>query len=154
MQAADFDGQVSFAAEQIELLRGTGSLSPGDVAVCAPSNRLVKKALSGLEAAGLRCQNLSDFRGEPNERVKVGTFHRSKGLEFKVVFLLGLSAGSFPFSSSRGQSDAEHSDQCALQVGWLFVAMTRARDGLYLLHSGEPSDVLYSALDFFEVVEL
>ena len=31
--------------------------------------------------------------------------------------------------------------------------MTRARDGLYVLHSGEPSDVLYEALDFFEIVE-
>ena len=154
VQAADFDGQVSFAVEQIERLCDAGALSPGDIAVCAPSNRLVKKALAGLEAAGLRCQNLSDFTGESNERVKVGTFHRSKGLEFKVVFLLDLSAGSFPFSPSRGQSDAEHSDQRELQISMLFVAMTRARDGLYLLHSGEPSDVLYEALDFFEIVEL
>lgn len=154
VQAADFDGQVSFAVEQIERLRDAGALSPGDIAVCAPSNRLVKKALAGLEAADLRCQNLSDFTGESNERVKVGTFHRSKGLEFKVVFLLDLSAGSFPFSPSRGQSDAEHSDQRELQISMLFVAMTRARDGLYLLHSGEPSDVLYEALDFFEIVEL
>ena len=154
VEAADFDGQVSFAAEQIERLRDAGGLSPGDMAVCAPSNRLVKKAISDLEAAGLRVQNLSDFTGQSNEQVKVGTFHRSKGLEFKVVFLLDLSAGSFPFSPSRGQSDAERSDQRELQVGWLYVAMTRARDGLYVLHSGEPSDVLYEALDFFEIVEL
>lgn len=152
VEAGDFDGQVSFAAEQIERLCDDKALSPGDVAVCAPSNRLVKKAISGLEAAGLRVQNLSDFTGQSNEQVKVGTFHRSKGLEFKVVFLLDLSAGSFPLAS-RGQSDAERSDQRELQVGWLYVAMTRARDGLYVLHSGEPSDVLYEALDFFEIVE-
>lgn len=153
VQAADLDDQVSFAAEQIERLRGGGALSAGDVAVCASSNRLVKKAISGLEAAGLRCQDLSEFTGGSKERVKVGTFHRSKGLEFKVVFLLDLSAGSFPFSLS-GQSDAERSEQRELQISSLFVAMTRARDGLYLLHSGEPSAVLYEALDFFEIVEL
>ena len=66
---------------------------------------------------------------------------------------MDLSAGSFPFSLS-GQSDAERSEQRELQISSLFVAMTRARDGLYLLHSGEPSDVLYEALDFFEIVEL
>ena len=153
VQAADLDDQVSFAAEQIEHLRGAGVLSAGDVAVCAPSNRLVKKAISGLEAAGLRCQDLSEFTGGSKERVKVGTFHRSKGLEFKVVFLLDLSAGSFPMLLA-GQSDAERSEQRELQISSLFVAMTRARDGLYLLHSGEPSDVLYEALDFFEIVEL
>ena len=153
VQAADFDDQVSFAAEQIKRLRGTGALSAGDVAVFAPSNRLVKEALAGFEAAGLCCQNLSEFTGGSNERVKVGTFHRSKGLEFKVVFLLDLSAGSFPFSLS-GQSEEERSEQRELQISSLFVAMTRARDGLYVLHSGEPSDVLYEALDFFEIVEL
>ena len=152
VQAADFDDQVSFAAEQIERLRGA-ALSAGDVAVFAPSNHLVKEALAGFEAAGLQCQNLSEFTGGSNERVKVGTFHRSKGLEFKVVFLLDLSAGSFPFSLS-GQSEEERSEQRELQISSLFVAMTRARDGLYVLHSGEPSDVLYEALDFFEIVEL
>ena len=37
-----------------------------------------------------------------------------------------------------------------MQVSELFVAMTRARDSLFLLCDEEPSDVLYEALDYLD----
>lgn len=39
-----------------------------------------------------------------------------------------------------------------LAISQLFVAMTRARDRLYLLASGEPSSVLDGGIDHFDVV--
>lgn len=151
--ATDFDAEIDFVVEQVRRLGETGVVGPGDVGICVPTNKLVKKTMARLDRAGLACQELAKFDGRTNDFVKVGTFHRAKGLEFKVVFLLGLSADTFPSPQQPGQSDAEYADQRALQVSQLFVAMTRARDGLFVLCDGEPSDVVRDALPRFELME-
>ena len=84
--------------------------------------------------------------------MKVGTHHRVKGLEFKVVLLPGLGADDFPRSQAQGQPDDEYAESVALAMSQLFVAMTRARDGLFLLASGEPSPAIANAESHFEVV--
>ena len=37
-----------------------------------------------------------------------------------------------------------------MQISELFVAMTRARDGLFFLYDEDPSEVVYDALDYFD----
>ncbi len=151
--ASDFDSQVAFVADQVNQLVKAETLGFGDVCVCAPTNRLVKRTISQLKAAGLQTQDLANFEGRTNDFVKVGTFFRAKGLEFKVVFLLELSADKFPTPQKREQSDAEYEDQRSLQVSQLFVAMTRARDRFFVLCDGEPSDLVGDAMEHFELVE-
>ncbi|MDE0615351.1 MAG: UvrD-helicase domain-containing protein [bacterium] len=151
--ASDFDSQVSYVADQVKRIVKAGTLGFGDVCVCAPTNRLVRKTMSQLTAAGLQTQDLARFEGRTNDLVKVGNFFRAKGLEFKVVFLLGLSADEFPTPQRQGQSDAEFADQRSLQVSQLFVAMTRARDRFFVLCDGEPSDLVRDAMQHFELVE-
>ena len=148
--AGNLSGQIAHIAAEINRLCTGGDLGPGDVGVFASSNAAVDRTLNHLADHGIDCQNLRGFDGRPNRSVKVGTFHRAKGLEFKVVFLLGLSDQSFPRPRRRGQSDAEYQEQRALQLSELFVAMTRARDGLFLLFDEEPSGVLYEALDYLD----
>lgn len=153
VQAGNYGGQIEFVAQQIRTLAQSGSIAPGDIGVFASTNSRVKDALAILTNSGLSCQELTEFDGRPNQLIKLGTFHRSKGLEFKVVFLLDLSASSFPLRQLAGQSETEHKERQALQLSQLYVAMTRARDRLYVLYSDEPSDVLYGALDCFELPE-
>jgi superfamily I DNA/RNA helicase len=100
-----------------------------------------------LETAGFGVQDLADYRGQANHLVKVGTHHRVKGLEFKVVFLPGLSDGAFPHPRQPGVDDREHAEQRARDLSALFVAMTRARDRLVLSSGGDPSPVLEPVLD-------
>jgi len=70
--------------------------------------------------------------------VKVGTYHRAKGLEFKEVYLPHVSAGLVPPASrSADPSDAEE-----LARRQFFVGMTRARDRLVITWSGEGSGFL------------
>jgi DNA helicase-2/ATP-dependent DNA helicase PcrA len=90
--------------------------------------------------------------------------HKAKGLEFRVVFLVGLVEGRFPL---RGRPDrmplpAALLDRAAVdEAPWAeerrlcFVAMTRARDELILSHAIEssagrtrrPSPFISEALD-------
>ena len=150
VRAGGLSGQIAYVAAEIERLCGQEELGPGDVGVFASSNAQVERTVNNLADRGLHCQNLRGFDGRPNRSVKAGTFHRAKGLEFKVVFLLGLSDQSFPRPQRHSQSDAEYQEQRALQISELFVAMTRARDGLFLLCDEEPSEVLYEALDYVD----
>ena len=92
--------------------------------------------------------------GVPREAVKVGTHFRIKGLEFKGVFLPFLGEQDFPRPQAQGQLESEYLEDRSRAIGQLFVAMTRARDGLFLLCSRNPSDVVAEALDSFELLEV
>ena len=68
--------------------------------------------------------------------VHLMTLHGSKGLEFPVVFLAGLTAGSLPLESQGRPADVEEERRL------FFVGMTRARDELVLTTSPEASPFL------------
>lgn len=152
--ASSVDEQLDWVSNRINELIDMDAAGPGDIAVCAPTNRLVRSTVKALEGAGLRVQSLESFDGVPNDRVKVGTFHRAKGLEFKAVFIPGLSDSSFPGQRRPGQSDSEYEEQRSRQLSQLFVAMTRARDRLVVLYDGKPAEAVAAAIDTFEQVDL
>jgi len=58
------------------------------------------------------------------------TIHAAKGLEFEHVFLCGLEEGLFPHQNSIGSAMALEEERRLM-----YVAMTRARDGLCLSHA-------------------
>lgn len=71
-----------------------------------------------------------DQLNETGEAVTLMTLHSSKGLEFPVVFLVGMEEGIFPHSRSQG-SDEELEEERRL----CYVGMTRAMEELYLAHA-------------------
>ena len=79
---------------------------------------------------GHRHVRLCGYSGRPTPGVKVGTYARSKGLEFKKVFLPGLDDGKFPWG------DRNDMDSMLLQGSMLYVAMSRARDELTISYVG------------------
>jgi superfamily I DNA/RNA helicase len=71
------------------------------------------------------------------------TFHSAKGLEFKVVFVVGATDGQFVPKDDWTLEGEELADYMARERRLLYVAMTRARDLLYLTCSrGQPSRFL------------
>ncbi len=64
------------------------------------------------------------------DRVSLMTLHASKGLEWPVVFIVGLEDGILPFRFARDKA-ADVDEERRL----LFVGMTRAMERLYLSHS-------------------
>lgn len=140
------DWLVDFVKRSVEV-EGIGL---GDIGVLVTTNQAAGALLEALRRSGLRAQNLKDYAGEETDAVKVGTWHRAKGLEFKVVCLPGLSAGKWPWPRRRDQSSAEHEEAYALDIGRLFVAMTRARDHLVVSCVGEPTEKVAAAASAFE----
>jgi uncharacterized protein (TIGR00375 family) len=77
----------------------------------------------------------ADFRDPRADRVSLLTLHAAKGLEFAVVFVVGLEDGLTPFA---WQSSWEASDSTDPEERRLFyVAMTRAKDRLFLTRAAE-----------------
>ena len=62
-----------------------------------------------------------------NEAVNLSSVHQAKGLEFHTVFVIWLTDGMFPSSRSFETSDAIEEERRLF-----YVAITRARDELYL----------------------
>ncbi|MDR2199849.1 MAG: UvrD-helicase domain-containing protein [Deltaproteobacteria bacterium] len=65
-------------------------------------------------------------RERRDDAVQVMTAHTAKGLEFKSVFIPGLSEGIFPSGRADGPEDMEEERRLC------YVAMTRAKRRLYL----------------------
>ena len=100
------------------------------------------------------------------DAVSVLTVHRAKGLEFNVVYLTGLTDGRFPargrpptvdiaWADIHGRAESEP-DRLDEERRLCFVAMTRARDELWLTHHlngpggrgrRRPSQFIAEALD-------
>jgi DNA helicase-2/ATP-dependent DNA helicase PcrA len=70
-----------------------------------------------------------DTKSKDDEQVRLSTIHQAKGLEFDVVFVIMLCDGLFPSSRSSESVEGEEEERRLF-----YVAITRARDELYLTY--------------------
>jgi DNA helicase-2/ATP-dependent DNA helicase PcrA len=70
------------------------------------------------------------------DAVTLATVHGTKGLEWKLVFLVGLNRGLFPISHATEQTDMDEERRL------FYVAITRAKDALHLSSYSEASEFL------------
>ena len=73
--------------------------------------------------------------------VTLMTLHSAKGLEFPVVFLIGLEDGVFPHVRSLGDPDELEEERRLCYVG-----LTRAEERLYLCHAW--SRMMFGSTDY------
>ena len=76
---------------------------------------------------GITLSSDIDGMDEEEESVTLMTLHSAKGLEFPVVFLVGMEEGIFPGYKSIGEPKELEEERCLCYVG-----ITRAKNNLYL----------------------
>ncbi|MDE2071721.1 MAG: UvrD-helicase domain-containing protein [Patescibacteria group bacterium] len=81
-----------------------------------------------LESAAL--QSEQDEIKEERNVVRLMTVHASKGLEFPVVFIVGLEEGLFPY-----ESELEEERDPEEERRLMYVALTRAKEKVYLCYA-------------------
>ena len=91
-------------------------------------------------------------QGNEKEAVNLSSVHQAKGLEFHTVFVIWLTDGMFPSSRSLDARDALEEERRLF-----YVAITRARDELYLTYphmrlSGGYGDVFQRPSRFLQEI--
>jgi hypothetical protein len=121
--------EVALTNQVLGTIQNLG-VPPGDMAVLVRTRAELDRYSSVLGRAGIPYVDLQDYDGTTSDHVKVGTFKRAKGLEFKYVLIPGLRAGETPMWP--GESEDSHRERAERERRELYVGMTRARDGLWL----------------------
>ncbi len=138
--------QARFVLDQVRLLLEQG-MSPREIAVFARSGSRLQSVRDILTDAKMEIAPLNDEEDLSEVRgINLGTMHRAKGLEFKVVFVIDCNQGvvphAFTLSKMRDQGDYDAAYERERQL--LYVAITRARDEVFVTSVGKPSEFLTS----------
>ncbi|MER7461149.1 UvrD-helicase domain-containing protein [Micromonospora sp. NPDC126480] len=144
--APEFAAHSSRDSEFEALIERVGTwleqgVEPHAIGVAVRTGQLVKAISRILSEAHIPVAD--DKRG--NDGVHVATMHRMKGLEFQCLAVVGLEADLLPAPhalTSATEDPHAHRQDLQRERCLLFVALTRARDVLYLSHSGMPSPLL------------
>ena len=139
------------AQELAELLTAClrGGFRPGDIAVFARTRKLLEQRGEALvRQLGLPPMYLSNDIPPNHDSIALGTMHQAKGLEFKIVLVLGCEAGHIPLATALKYSvdPAQRQEREEAERNLLYVACTRARERLLLSYVGVPSPWLHEAL--------
>jgi uncharacterized protein (TIGR00375 family) len=152
LESQDAAGRDAALAERVaaaaDHVRRT--LDGSDAAALAEARHWLAALARAVDAAHLAelvaLSTEADFWDARADRVSLLTMHAAKGLEFSVVFVVGVEDGLIPFSWTRwrgddgpgGTGDALD-DTTAEERRLFYVAMTRAKDRLYLTRAARRS---------------
>lgn len=138
--ARSFADELDVMAEFLEQWREE-NVPLETVGILTRANYQISRVISGLQERGLRARTATGKNevGIPS----VMTMHRSKGMEFTRVILTGVSDQALPVKQQLdGLAPAERADALMRERSLLYVAATRARDGLVVTWNGNPSELL------------
>ena len=106
-----------------------------DIAIIARLSNQLDDIKEILEAKGLKCELINrEGANFDSKSIKLLTMHSAKGIEFKVVFIIGLNNTVIPYYSSNYKE--EQNDEIG-EKKLLYVGMTRSTELLYLISSSE-----------------
>ena len=119
-----------------------------EICIAAPSMQLLKPIQSRLHRDGTEYRVLKGAQKQGSTSgVDLCTFHSLKGLEYRVVILTGVNERNlpskerdgFPFS---GMDKVAQKEFLSSKRSLLYVAITRARQLVYIVGFGEPTGML------------
>jgi len=141
---ATVNEEIAGVAQRLRELTTSG-FAPRDLAIfCRGETRLKERAEPALQQCGLTGYYLSDDTPPTDAQVALGSMHRAKGLEFKVVIVMGCDEDMLPRVSVLSElvDEADRAVFIEQERQLLYVACTRARERLLVTYSGNPSRFL------------
>jgi mRNA-degrading endonuclease RelE of RelBE toxin-antitoxin system len=140
----DLAAERAFLVSELQRLVKEEHVPPAHICVAARTHEQIDKSYApALSTAGVATEKLG--RGRPqSDAVRLATMHRIKGLEFPVVFLVGVDRGHMPLPTPelRAPDPVVRAHAIKRERCLLYVAASRARDRLYVTASGKPSDFI------------
>lgn len=143
-QTSGYSGEQAEITELVERIEEwlAQGVNASEIAVCARFHVILDKVRDRLRAAGIPVVRVKENPGPGEDGVRLATMHAMKGLEFRCVAVVGVTATAVPFAREitpvevdRLQHDADTLRERCL----LFVACTRARETLRVSWSGAVS---------------
>lgn len=79
-------------------------------------------------------------KGKNRSGITLTTMHKAKGLEWKTVFIIDVHDGLVPYEQKDEETDLEEERRL------FYVAMTRAKDNLYIMNPGGKESIFVKEL--------
>ncbi|WP_393056364.1 UvrD-helicase domain-containing protein [Streptomyces sp. LN549] len=139
------EAEIGALVEQIRAWTNQDGVKLSEVAVCARFNTVVDSVISRLRREGIPAVAVRDDPGPTASGVRVATMHAMKGLEFRCVAVVGMTAAVLPFAQQVTPVEVDpvqHQSDLLAEHCLLFVACTRARDALAVSWNGQRSPML------------
>lgn len=143
----DANAEVQQVVEWMEECQEAG-IKLSEICIAAPNMGLLKSMQTRLHHDG---KNYRVLKGAQKQGCAVGidlcTFHSLKGLEYRVVILMGVNERNvpsrvtegYPFS---GMDKMAQKEYLSSKRSLLYVAITRARQLVYIVGFGEPTGLI------------
>jgi superfamily I DNA/RNA helicase len=133
--AALIGGTSFFALDSGTAEGNAGTTHLENCAILVRTARLAEPIAQALTNHGIPftlIKEQDDTLGIDVQGVRLMTIHASKGLEFEHVFVAALEDGLLPFTLYEDKRDPRFKEHIEEEQRLLYVAMTRAKRGLYL----------------------
>ncbi|MFW6025915.1 MAG: ATP-dependent DNA helicase UvrD2 [Candidatus Woesearchaeota archaeon] len=112
--------------------------NPSEIYVISRTNKSLKKFSNELVKQGINHIYNGNRRGD-RKGIFLSTVHSVKGMEAKIVFLIGANSVNFPIKTSEhpiiDMIKVDEYDKEEEERRLLYVAMTRAKDKLYISYT-------------------
>lgn len=137
---SNLNEQAAYILKQLNKLKSEGHIN--STVILHRSHSGIRKIKDFLETNNYEVQELlkTDDIDFESDSIKVCTLSSVKGLEFENVFIIDLNDDVIPYPP--GFNDTEDEFHISTERRLLYTSMTRARERLYLLSSGNPSRYL------------
>lgn len=137
---SNWNEQAAYILKQLNKLKSEGHIN--STVILHRSHSGIRNIKDFLETNNYEVQELlkTDDIDFESDSIKVCTLSSVKGLEFENVFIIDLNDDVIPYPP--GFNDTEDEFHISTERRLLYTSMTRARERLYLLSSGNPSRYL------------
>lgn len=119
-----------------------------EICIAAPSMNLLKDMQRRLHHDGTNYRVLKGAQKQGcTDGVDLCTFHSLKGLEYRVIILMGVNERNIPSKPTEGypfsgMDKVAQKEYLAAKRSLLYVAITRARQLVYMVGFGSPTGLL------------